>query len=175
MHPTIDAWSLTDHPINIFDEGLGSDVPVLIGGDEDEAGLFAGYATEWLPALSHRKSNLFVYQFTHVPANWKKAGMKAPHGLEVRYHFGSLGGDWTGNSGLPANPGLNDDDRVVAENTLRMWVNFATTGDPSVEGVVQWPAFKPIPGGDRYVVIDLKPEVRAGFLETFKAVTPNPR
>jgi para-nitrobenzyl esterase len=171
MHQTIDAWSLTDHPINIFDEALGNDVPVLIGGDEDEVGVFVGYAADWLPALAKQKSNVYVYRFMHVPINWKQAGMIAPHGFEVRYHFGYLGGKWNARPGHPADPGLNKDDETVAENSMRMWINFAITGDPSVEGVIKWPAYKPTPGKDKYVTIDVKPEVKSGFMETFKPGT----
>jgi para-nitrobenzyl esterase len=169
MHPTIDAWSLTDHAVNIFDEAIGNDVPVLIGGDEDEVGVFAGYAYDWLPALTHQKSNVYVYRFMHMPGNWKKAGMKAPHGFEVRYHFGDLGGNWDAATGMPKDPGLNKDDEIVAENTMRMWANFAATGDPSVAGVIKWPAFKPVPDEDKYVTIDVKSEVRSGFMKTFNA------
>ncbi len=168
MHQTIDAWSLTDHPINIFAEDLGNDVPVLIGGDENEIGVFVGYAADWLPALAKAKSNVYVYRFMHVPVIWRNAGMKAPHGFEVRYHFGDLGGIWHAPPGLPADPGLNKDDDLVAEISMRMWVNFAATGDPSVAGVINWPAFKAIPGEDKYVTIDVKPEVHSGFLDTFK-------
>jgi para-nitrobenzyl esterase len=167
MHMTIDAWSLTDHPINIFDESLGSDVPVLIGGDEDETGVFEGYAFDWLPALTHRKSNIYVYRFTHVPAGWKKAGVKAPHGLEVRYHFGDLGGKWNAVPKAPSDPGLDKDDQTVAENTMKMWANFAASGDPSVSGLLKWPVFKAHSGEDQYVVIDVKPQVKSGFLTTF--------
>jgi para-nitrobenzyl esterase len=169
MHQTIDAWSLTDHPINIFDEALGNDVPILVGGDENETGVFMGYASDWLPAFTKEKSNVYVYRFMHVPVNWKKAGMKAPHGFEVRYHFGDLAGPWNAPAGLPADPGLNKDDELAAETSVRMWVNFAATGDPSVEGVIKWPAFKAIPGEDKYVTVDVKPEIQSGFLETFKA------
>jgi para-nitrobenzyl esterase len=168
MHQTIDAWSLPDHPVNIFDEALGNDVPVLIGGDADEVGVFTGYATDWLPALTKEKSNVYVYRFTHVPNNWKRAGAAAPHGLEVRYHFGDLAGFWSSPPGLPPDPGLNKDDETVAESTMKIWVDFATTGDPSVSGLINWPAFKATPGEDKYVTIDVKPEVQSGFLETFK-------
>jgi para-nitrobenzyl esterase len=104
----------------------------------------------------------------HVPANWKKGGMAAPHGMEVRYQFGYLGGTWDAQPGFPKDPGLNKEDEKVAEDTMRMWVNFAATGDPSVEGLVKWPVFKAIPGQDKYVTMDVKPEVHSGFLETFK-------
>jgi para-nitrobenzyl esterase len=168
MHPTIDAWSMTDNPINIIDEDIGNDVPMLMGGDEGEAEVFEGYAEDWLPAFANAKSNVYVYRFTHVPANWKKAGMKAQNGFEVRYHFGNLGGTWNAPAGMPADPGLSKEDEIVAENSMRMWANFAKTGDPSVDGVIKWPVFKAIPGQDKYVTIDVKPEVKSGFLDTFK-------
>lgn len=171
MHPTIDAWSLSDNTVNSFDEALGNDVPVLIGGDENEVAVFVGYTEDWLPAITHRESPVYVYRFMHVPANWKKTGMKAPHGFEVRYQFGDLSGKWNPQPGLAADPGLNKDDEIVAENTMKMWVNFATTGDPSVEGVVKWPAFKALPGQDKYVTIDKQSEVQSGFMETFKPGT----
>jgi para-nitrobenzyl esterase len=167
MHPTIDSWSLMDNTINIFDEALGSDVPILIGGDENELAVFQGYAFDWLPALTHRKHNLYVYRFMHVPANWKKAGMKAPHGMEVPYEFGDLSGKWMVPQGTKGDPGLDKDDQTVAEDTMAMWVSFAATGDPSVKGLINWPAFKAIPGQDKYVTIDVRPEVQSGFLKTF--------
>jgi len=168
MHLTIDAWSLPDHPINIFDEELGNDVPILIGGDAAEAGVFEGYTTYWLPALTKQKSNVYVYRFTHVPGNWKGAGILAPHGLEVRYQFDDLAGNWSALPGRPAEQGIYKDDEIVAENMMNMWAHFAATGDPSIEGMVEWPAFKAAPGKDRYVTIDVKPELQAGFLEKFK-------
>jgi carboxylesterase type B len=103
----------------------------------------------------------------HVPANWKKAGKKAPHGMEVPYQFGDLGGKWIVPQGAQNDLGLNKDDATVAENTMKMWVTFAATGDPSVKGMVKWPVFKAIPGQDKYVTIDVKPEVQSGFLKTF--------
>ena len=169
MHGTIDAWSLTDDTINILDESLGSDVPVLIGGDESETGMFYGLENDWLPAISHRKSNVYVYRFMRVPANWKKAGMTAPHGMEVKYQFGDIHGNWDAPEGFSGDPGINKDDEVVAENTMKMWANFAASGDPSLKGVIDWPAFKPVSGQDKYVTIDVKPEIRSGFMETFKS------
>jgi para-nitrobenzyl esterase len=167
MHLTIDAWSLTDHPINIFDESLQNDVPILVGGDTSENSVFAGYATDWLPALAKQRSNIYVYRFVHVPENWKKAGIAAPPGFEVRYHFDELTKDWPLPTGA-ASPEYNTEDQTVAENTMKVWVNFASTGDPSVNGVIEWPAFKATPGEDKYVTIDLNPEVQSGFLGTFK-------
>ena len=95
--------------------------------------------------------------------------MKAPHGFEVRYHFGDLDGHWNAPPDMPADPGLDGNDEVVAEIAMEMWVNFASNGDPSVPGLVTWPAFKAMPDQDKYVTIDVKPEIHSGFIETFTA------
>jgi para-nitrobenzyl esterase len=168
MHLTIDAWSLTDHPINIFDESLQNDVPVLIGGDTSEKSVFAGYTTDWLPALAKQRNNVYVYRFVHVPRNWKKAGVAAPPGFEVRYHFDALTKDWPLPTGSAPAPEYDAEDQAVAEIAMKIWVNFAASGDPSVNGLIEWPAFRAKPGEDKYVTIDLNPAVQSGFLETFK-------
>jgi para-nitrobenzyl esterase len=167
MHPAIDAWSLTDHPINIFGEALGNDVPILIGGDAQESNVFAGYAADWLPAITERKSKVYVYRFMHVPSKWKNAGLTAPSGLEVKYEFGDLAASWSVPLGVPPDSGFDKDDQTVAENTMKIWVQFAATGDPSVPGLVKWPVFKAASGEDKYVTIDVQPEVQSGFLEAF--------
>jgi para-nitrobenzyl esterase len=174
MHLSVDGWALPDQPMNILNQSKRNDVPVLIGGGENEAQLFSNLAS-WAPALTKSSSPVFIYRFTHVPSNWKKAGMIAYHGLEINYHFGDIGmiahdngAMWIGQPGLPPDPGIDDNDRMVAENTMRMWVQFAATGDPSVDGLIKWPAFKPVSGQDAYVNIDVKPEAKTRFLETFK-------
>jgi para-nitrobenzyl esterase len=162
MHPAIDAWSLTDHPINIIDEDIGNDVPVLIGADAGEEGVFVGYAEDWLPAFASANSNVYVYRFTHLPVNMRRAGTLSPHGLEVHYHFGHLDGE----------SGIDAEDRQVAEYMMKIWTAFASHGDPSVEGLVRWPPFKATPGLDRYVTLGTQPEVHDGFIETFKSRGP---
>jgi carboxylesterase type B len=136
MHATIDAWSLTDHPINIFDEGLGSDVPILIGAPENQRAVLIGYAMDWLPALTHRTSNVFLY----LGATWRE----------------------------------RDPPAAMSDNIMRMWVAFAATGDPSVEGL-NWPHFKAVPGQDQYVSIEGRPEIRSGFLKTYEPVNQTSR
>jgi para-nitrobenzyl esterase len=174
MHRSVDGWVLPEEPYNMFKQGIRNDVPVLVGGGESETPLFQGL-TSWAPALAKSKSPVYIYRFTHVPSNWKKAGMAAYHGLEINYHFGDLfmiahdyGAMWVAPPSLPPDPGIDENDQTVAENTMRMWAQFAATGDPSVQGLVKWPAFRPNPGEDFYVNIDVKPEIKSGLLETFK-------
>jgi para-nitrobenzyl esterase len=166
MHPTIDAWSLTDHPINILDEGLGSDVPVLAGGPAGADNLFFGYARDWLPALARRASPLYVYRFTHLPDAERHRDRRAPPGAELRYQFGDLAAAAPDNRAGGA-PNVGRDEQAVMLTTLRIWTGFASNGDPSVPGLIQWPAFRANAGEDRYVDIGTVPSIQTGFLATF--------
>ena len=58
-------------------------------------------------------------------------------------------------------PGLSDADRSVSDLMIKMWTNFAKTGNPSIPGVVDWPAWDE--AKDQYLYITEKPEVRSGF------------
>jgi para-nitrobenzyl esterase len=49
---------------------------------------------------------------------------------------------------------------VVSDVMMKMWTNFARTGDPGVDGF-DWPAWDQ--AQDRYLYITGKPEVRSGF------------
>jgi para-nitrobenzyl esterase len=44
---------------------------------------------------------------------------------------------------------------------MQMWTNFARTGNPSIKGVVDWPAWDE--AKDQYLYIAESPEVRSGF------------
>ena len=44
---------------------------------------------------------------------------------------------------------------------MTMWAQFAKTGDPSVEGLIDWPTWDP--AGDKYLDIDWPLEVKSGY------------
>jgi para-nitrobenzyl esterase len=44
---------------------------------------------------------------------------------------------------------------------MQIWTNFAKTGDPSIKGVVDWPAYKETT--DQYLHIAETLEVKPGF------------
>ena len=60
-----------------------------------------------------------------------------------------------------ANPGFTDADKRVSEMTMKIWTNFAKTGNPSLKGVVEWPEWDET--RDQYLFIAEKPEVKTGF------------
>jgi para-nitrobenzyl esterase len=108
----------------------------------------------------------YGYIFDRVPAGWKRKGITCNHGRELAYVFGNLdpkSESW--NMPLPGlgvvDPDITEDDNRVSETMMTMWTNFARTGNPSIQGVVDWPAWDE--EKDRYLYITEKPEVRSGF------------
>jgi carboxylesterase type B len=110
-----------------------------------------------------------------VPATWRAEGLKeAPHGLELLYVFGDYDnktGWWDmtfmmasmtpGGALKTKNPGLTGTDKYVSESMMKMWAQFAATGTPDVKGPIAWPVYTA--GNDKYLYIDEKLEVKAGF------------
>jgi carboxylesterase type B len=112
--------------------------------------------------------------YYQVPKGWKDAGKKAGHGLELSNVFGDL-------SGLAARRGIQARllqtpalikmmNLLLMTIMMRLWAQFAATSNSSFEGLIKWFAFKPIPCKDKYVEIELKPEVKIRFygMEKFK-------
>jgi para-nitrobenzyl esterase len=113
----------------------------------------------------------YAYIFDYVPAGWKKDGAVSTHCMELPYVFG----DWDQEGFIwptvfhlakpsgarSADPGCTDADRKVSEVMMKLWTNFAKTGNPSVNGLVDWPAWDE--AKDLYLYITEKPEVKSGF------------
>lgn len=177
---TVDGWSLPDTIWNIMAADKRNDVPVMIGAGEPEILKHQG-TTVWAPVLLKAKSPLYVYIFSQVPSNWESfispatpTGLKAYHGLEVVYQFGTIdlirfhrNALFAAPAGLPADPGVDYQDEWVADATMKMWAQFAETGNPSVRGMAYWPSFSLKPGKDRYLNITYPLEVKSNFLATY--------
>ena len=88
--------------------------------------------------------------FGRVPDNWRQEGSVATHGMELHYMFGSLdvaeaweshfGGFTLSGAKSPA-PVISSVGRKISENMMTIWTHFAKTGDPSVKGLIEWPAW----------------------------------
>ncbi|MBU4317602.1 MAG: carboxylesterase family protein [Proteobacteria bacterium] len=144
---TIDNWYLPDDEENVFKRKLHNDVPVIMGANRTDMdfGMVEGIK-EWGAVMSENsKSKIFIYLFGHVPARWRKEGVVAFHGLEIPYVFGcvqaGLGGGTvaglarTGGAKQP-DPGIDETDDRISEYMMAMWVQFAKTGDPNMDGKV---------------------------------------
>ncbi len=176
----VDGWFLRDTPANVFKAGKQNAVPFILGANLGE---LTGPGPIVIPQVVPAYVNLFAgaakvggrayaYIFDHVPASWKRDGVVSIHGLELAYVFGhfDLHNDWLwpvlyemakASGAKSAAPGLTDADRRVSEVMMRMWTNFAKTGETGLKGVVDWPAYEG--PTDRYLYIAEHPQVRPGF------------
>jgi para-nitrobenzyl esterase len=83
-------------------------------------------------AFAANGSPVYLYMFSYVPTAMReqiRAG--SPHGGDVPFAFGTLGG---GRGGAPT-----PEDLAVSRIAQSYWVNFAKTGDPNGAGLPTWP------------------------------------
>ena len=174
----VDRWFLPDTVAGAFAAGRQNAVPFIMGANLGE---LTGPGMIMMPHLISSYVGMFGsavkiggkaygYVFDHVPAGWKRDGVVCGHIMEVPYVFGQLDYKdalWKTLFALARpfgakspDPGLGDADRVVSDVMMKMWTNFARTGDPGVDGF-DWPTWDQ--AQDRYLYITGKPEVRSGF------------
>jgi para-nitrobenzyl esterase len=166
---SVDGWVL-EQPVNeIFEQGKQSDVPLIVGANEGEVGEFTSSIPNLAANMANVTSKAYVYNFSHLPEGWREPGCYAFHGLELPYVFGHLDGItaptiiYLGerSSCTPSNdPEVGDDDQTVANHTMALWKQFAETGDPSVDGLIDWPAYTS--DNDQYLDIGVELEVKKG-------------
>jgi para-nitrobenzyl esterase len=83
-------------------------------------------------AFAANGSPVYLYRFSYVQtAMRQQARAGAPHGGEISFVFGTLGG---GRGGVPT-----PEDLAVSRMAQSYWVNFAKTGDPNGPGLPTWP------------------------------------
>jgi para-nitrobenzyl esterase len=174
---TVDGWVLPQSVYDTFKNGKQHDVPIIVGANEGEKGELQG--TVPLLANLHSRtatSNAYVYVFSHMPTGWKNNGCVAFHGVELPYVFGYIPEGLSTpvvralamRSGCArVNPGPDEKDEVVAENAMKMWAQFARTGDPSVAGLITWPAYTE--SSDQYLDIDYTLKVKQGVKSAYVA------
>jgi para-nitrobenzyl esterase len=148
--PAIDG-NVIPKPINeMFKAGEQRKVPLIVGANAGEAMLQTS-VPEMANMHAATGTPTWVYNFTHLPIGWKQEpGCVAFHGLELTYVFGAAplglsspttqflarGGGCS--SGVPAS---DEVDLKVASETAQVWAQFAKTGNPSVAGLIDWPAY----------------------------------
>jgi para-nitrobenzyl esterase len=174
----VDGWFMPDIPSNVFKSGKQNEVPFIALANLGELTgpgylvapkMIPGYVG-LLSAASQSKAKGYAGIFNHVPHNWKQDGSVAAHGMEVPYVFGALDDLafwkmwhflWASAGAKSPAPLTNEGDRAVSESMMRMWTNFARTGDPSLKGVVDWPSWEPTT--DQYLYINESLQVKSGF------------
>ena len=175
----VDGWLMPDTPTNTYKAGKQNDVSLMTCTNIGELiaentvihlpYLIDAYTTR-LEAVGKAGNGAYAALFTHVPSEWKKEGVLAFHGLELPYVFGMLAvvpnkvfyDAFAFPSGAQQqDPGLTEDDTNVSEAMMTMWAQFARTGDPNVEGLVDWPEWDV--SGDQYLDIAWPLQVKTGY------------
>jgi para-nitrobenzyl esterase len=179
----VDGWFMPDMPLNIFKANKQHAVPFIMGGTlgeitdkwGDELGLMPlrmpGIVPDYVVMFNSAKKmgiKSWAYIFAQVPSRWKKEeGMIAPHALDLMYVFGHADDPnmWSGMyfmfGATTPNSGATAADFKVSEAMMNIWAQFAKTGDPSVEGLITWPAYDA--ATDEYLYIAEPLEVKSGF------------
>ncbi len=104
-------------------------------------------------AFAANGSPAYLYRFSYV-ASAMRERMRAgtPHGGEIGFVFGTLGGG-PGPASTPS-----PEDLAVSKMAQSYWVNFARTGDPNGAGLPAWPRHDP----KKDVIFDFRPDGTAG-------------
>jgi para-nitrobenzyl esterase len=166
---SIDGWVLPEAVNEVFAQGKQIDVPLIVGANEGEVSEFTSSIPNLAASMANVTSKAYVYNFSHLPEGWREPGCYAFHGLELPYVFGHLEGIQSPTivylgeraSCMPSkDPKVGEEDQTVANNTMKIWTQFAKTGDPSVDGLIDWPAYTA--DGDQYLDIGAELKVKSG-------------
>ncbi|MEX1032707.1 MAG: carboxylesterase family protein [Cellvibrionaceae bacterium] len=177
----VDGHIIPDTVHNLFKEGKQADVPLIVGANEGERSLQTSVPLMGNLHSASASSPTYVYNFSHLPKGWREEqGCVAFHGLELTYVFGAvpIGLQSPTTLFLAAGGGCSQEvpehdelDMTVADNAATIWAQFAKTGDPSVDGLVEWPTYTE--ENNRYLDIGGTLEAKTGIEDAY--VAPPPR
>src|SRR3989442_248867 len=133
-----------------YDPDGTTDFATMVSRANDDVGQTAP-ARFAANAFAANGSPVYLYMFSYVPtAMRQQARAGSPHGGDVPFAFGTLGG---GRVGAPT-----PEDLAVSRMTQSYWVNFARTGDPNGSGLPTWP--RHVAGRDQ--IFTFRPDGSAG-------------
>jgi para-nitrobenzyl esterase len=180
----VDGWFLTDGVVKVISEGKHNAVPYIQGatlGELTGPALLINGKELIFPQMIPNYINMFAgvkkantkgyaFIFNQVPGRWKEEGAVSCHGIELPYVFGALDAKQelahllvgvAPSGGKSINPEPTETDEKVSLAMMRMWAQFAKTGDPSIKGLIKWPAYDA--ETDQYLYIAEPMEVKKGF------------
>jgi para-nitrobenzyl esterase len=176
----VDGHVIPEPISTIFETGKQAKVPLIVGANAGEAMLQTSVP---LMANLHSKAGnpTWVYNFTQLPKGWRdEPGCVAFHGLELTYVFGAVplglsspttlylaGGGGCSNK----TPVTDESDTKVADDAATVWAQFAKTGNPSVAGLIDWPAYTE--QNNNYLDIGAPLTAKTNVQASFKAPPKN--
>ena len=173
----VDGHIIPDTVNNLFKQGKQADVPLIVGANTGESSL-----TSNVPLMANLHSGsatspTYVYNFSQLPKGWREEqGCVAFHGLELTYVFGAVPIGLTSRTTLflarrggcsVAVPEHDEIDMKVADYAATIWAQFAKSSNPSVEGLVEWPAYTE--ANNRYLDIGAEPIVKDRIQDAYIA------
>ena len=176
----IEGWALTDSVSNVFKSGKQNNVSVIVGSNQGEAALKTS-DPNFLDLMGSVSSKAYGYCFSQLPASWRNQTCVAFHGLELPYVFGAIPDGlstrivllFAARTGCGKEiPETDDKDELASENMMRLWAQFAKTGNPSVPGLVDWPAYTE--ASPQCLDISYELKVKPDIKETFVAPAKSP-
>ncbi len=165
-------------PYDIFEKNKHNAVPIIACANLGELTgpgyvhvpeMVPGYV-KLLNAANRGGVKGYAAIFDQVPGNFRKEGGVSAHAMELHFVFGDVDDPlpwerlrymYQAAGAKSPMPVITDADRKVSEAMMQMWTAFARTGNPSIPGAVDWPAWDE--AKDQYLYITEKPEVRSGF------------
>ena len=87
----------------------------------------------WADYMANVSSPAFLYWWDWRPMVEGSDRYGAFHAAEIPYVFGDLS---------MFDIDVTDGELAFSETMMTLWTNFAKTGDPSIDGVLDWPAYR---------------------------------
>jgi para-nitrobenzyl esterase len=104
----------------------------------------------------------YLYHFTHSLPWADRMGLGSFHGFEIAYVFDNM----------PLTAGFRAADRELSDKMIKCWTRFARTGNPSGEGIPEWPAYST--EKDQHMVFDIETKLdknlRKEYCDFFESV-----
>jgi para-nitrobenzyl esterase len=125
---------------------------------------------EVLSGANRIQTKAYACIFDQIPGNWKREGMVSAHAMELHYVFGVLDDTEAWNSHLNIfktsgaksyRPLITHADREISKTMMKIWAQFARTGNPNIQGMVTWPAWHK--ETDDYLYIAEQIQVKSGY------------
>uniref|UniRef100_A0A6Q2YFP8 Carboxylic ester hydrolase n=1 Tax=Esox lucius TaxID=8010 RepID=A0A6Q2YFP8_ESOLU len=109
----------------------------------------------------HRDADapVYLYEFQHRPEMHKDTRpsfVKSDHADDIGFMFGSC--FWNGHIKITGT--ITEEEKTLCKTMMAYWANFARTGSPNGEGLVQWPLYDQ---KEEYMELGLKQVVSQGL------------
>uniref|UniRef100_A0A6Q2X5C2 Carboxylic ester hydrolase n=1 Tax=Esox lucius TaxID=8010 RepID=A0A6Q2X5C2_ESOLU len=179
MGATVDGVFLKDEVEKLLKRKEFQKVPVLLGVTNHEFGWIlpsaSSLANSYIiiihllkvlviisnvsPVCSDADAPVYLYEFQHRPEMHKDTRpsfVKSDHADDIGFMFGSC--FWNGHIKITGT--ITEEEKTLCKTMMAYWANFARTGSPNGEGLVQWPLYDQ---KEEYMELGLKQVVSQGL------------